>query len=118
MLCKVRLELARTPEFPEGNSACGYEMVLPLDNEGRLDADEWRCHRGACTVKRFWEQAKEEHGALIHSRHRTWAFSYAAGEEDDEPLFRLESHRIVPDEYVSVTEHDGVTRPFRVVSVA
>jgi hypothetical protein len=118
MLRKIRLELARTPEFPEGNPECGYEMVLPLDKDGHLDATEWRCHREACTVRRFWQHEKDEHGLLIHTRYRTWAFSYAPGEGDDEPLFRLDSHRLQPAEYVSVTEHDGVTRPFRVVSIS
>jgi hypothetical protein len=118
MLRKIRLELARTPESPEGSPACGYEMVLPLDKDGRLDADEWRANRHACTVRRFWEREKDEHGVLVHTRHHTWAFSYAPGDDDDEPLFRLDSHRLLPREYVSVTEHDGVTRPFRVVSVA
>ena len=118
MLRKVRLELARTPEFPEGNPACGYELVVPLDGGGLLDPAEWRQHKAACTVRRFWAKAADGHGRLIHTRHRAWAFSYAPGEDDDEPLFRLQDHRMVPGEYVSVTEHDQVTRPFRVVSVA
>jgi len=118
MLKKVRLELARTPEFPEGNPACGYELVLPLDRRGVLDAVEWRQHKERCTVRRFWPGDKDEVGHLIHTRHRAWAFSYTPGEEDDEPLFKLETHRLLPGEYVSVTEHDGVTRPFRVAVVA
>jgi hypothetical protein len=117
MLCKVRLELARTPEFPEGSSSCGYEMVLPLDNDGHLDAEEWRHHRDACTVRRFWKHEIDEHGTLVHTRRRTWAFSYAPGEDDDETLFRLDQHRLAPREYVSVTEHDGTTRTFRVASI-
>jgi hypothetical protein len=117
MLRKVRLELARTPEFPEGSPACGYELVLPVDREGLLDSQEWRRHREACTVHRFWQDASDEIGRLIHTRHRTWAFSYGPGEEDDEPLFHLETHRLVPGEYVSVKEHDGATLPFRIVSV-
>jgi hypothetical protein len=117
MLRKVRLELARTPEFPEGNPACGYELVLPLDRNGLLDASEWRQHPAACTVRRFWEGAEDEKGQLIHTRQRAWAFSYVEGEEDDEPLYRLETHQLKAGEYVSVREHDGITRPFRVVSV-
>lgn len=118
MLRKVRLELARTPEFPDGNAACGYELVLPLDRHGVLDPREWRAHSERCTVRRFWPGQDDEHGRLIHTRHRAWAFSYAPGEDDDEPMFRLETHKLVPGEYVSVTEHDGVTRPFRVAAVA
>jgi hypothetical protein len=34
-----------------------------------------------------------------------------------EPIFKFDRHAFVPGEYVSITEHDGVTRPFRVVSV-
>jgi len=117
MLRKVRLELARTPRFPEGNPACGYELVLPLDRDGLLDAGEWRQHPEACTVRRFWQGENDGMGRLIHTRHRTWAFSYMPGEDDDEPLFHLETHRLVPGEYVSVKEHDGQTLPFRIVSV-
>jgi hypothetical protein len=29
----------------------------------------------------------------------------------------MDRHSFAPGEYVSITEHDGVTRPFRVVSV-
>jgi len=117
MLKKVRLELARMPEVPEGNPNCGYELVLPLDAGGVLDAAEWHEKKERCTVRRFWEGKDDEHGMLIHTRHRTWAFSYAPGEEDDEPVFKLEAHRLVAGEYISITEHDGVTRPFRVAVV-
>ena len=55
-LTRIRLELARTPEFPEGHPGCGYEFTAPLDRKGNL-------------------------------------------------------------EYISVTEHHGVARPFRVVAV-
>jgi hypothetical protein len=44
-------------------------------------------------------------------------FSYEIGEQDDEPIFRFDRHAFVEGEYVSITEHDGVTRPFRVASV-
>jgi hypothetical protein len=116
-LRRVRLELARTPQFPDGNPACGYEFRAPLDDEGRLAAEEWPDHKEECTVVRFWERADDEHGQLLHLRGNKWVFSYRPGEEDDEPIFRLDKHAFRPGEYVSVTEHDGVTRPFRVVSV-
>ncbi|HLF59516.1 MAG TPA: hypothetical protein VI732_07795 [Alphaproteobacteria bacterium] len=114
---KIRLELARTPEFPEGSRQRGYDFVAPLDAEGRLDVEEWRHHRNRCKVRRFWEGEDDETGLLIHTRHNTWAFSYAPGEDDDEPVFRFDTHVFREGEYVSITEHDGVTRPFKVVSV-
>ena len=116
-LKKIRLELARTPHFPEGNRACGYEFTAPLDTKGHLDAHEWSKSKSACTVRRFWQRADDAHGLLVHHRGNKWVFSYKPGDEDDEPIFRLDKHSFVPGEYVSVTEHDGVTRPFKVADV-
>lgn len=115
-LKKIHLELARTPQFPSGNPACGYEFRAPLDADGRLDAREWSKMKRACTVRRFWQRADDEHGRLQHHRNR-WVFSYRAGDDDDEPVFRFDKHAFKVGEYVSVTEHDGITRPFRVVAV-
>ncbi len=117
VLKTIRLELARTRAYPEGDPEHGYELVAPLDRAGRLDAEAWRSTKADCTVRRFARNQLDEHGHLIHTRHRTWAFSYRAGEEDDEPVYRLTDHRFREGDYVSVTEHDGEARPFRVVSV-
>lgn len=117
MLKKIRLELARTPEFPDGSARHGYEIVAPLDGNGHVDVESWRDDKKACTVRRFWADEDDEVGRLVHTRHRTWAFSYAPGEDDDEPIYRLQDHVFRVGEYVSITEHDGVTRPFRVVDI-
>ena len=116
-LRRITLHLARTRERPEGDPQHGYELVAPLDPSGHLDAEAWQEAKALCTVRRFSPSSEDEHGRLIHTRHREWAFSYAPGEEDDEPIFRLADHRFVAGEYVSITEHDGVMRPFRVASV-
>ena len=114
----IRLELARTPEFPEGSTRYGYEFVAPLDDKGHLHSLDWPTQKGACTVRRFWHGMDDEHGALIHRRDGSWAFSYAPGEDDDEPIFKFDRHRFTVGEYVTITEHDGVARPFRGTSVA
>jgi hypothetical protein len=117
MMKLIRLELARTPAFPEGSRQHGYEFTAPLDAEGHLDVEAWRQGRKRCTVRRFWAGEDDQFGQLVHTRHRTWAFSYAPGEDDDEPIYRLEGHVFTPDAYVSITEHDGVTRPFKVAGI-
>ncbi|HEX6980636.1 MAG TPA: hypothetical protein VF342_15205 [Alphaproteobacteria bacterium] len=116
-LKRIRLELARTKDFPEGNSRCGYELVAPLTPDGHLDAKAWGKVRTACTVRRFWEGEDDENGNLIHKSDGRWVFSYAPGDDDDEPIFRLDRHVFKEGEYISITEHDGVTRPFRIVSI-
>lgn len=54
---------------------------------------------------------------LAHPPDRSWGFSYEPGEDDDEPIFRLEFHRLVVGEYVTITDHStGEAQPFRIVS--
>lgn len=113
----IRLELARTKEFPEGNPSCGYEFVAPLKADGHLDPDEWKKDKDRCTVRRFWVGQDEETGLLIHGRGGRWMFSYELGEDDDEPIFKFDRHVMAQGEYVTITEHDGVARPFRIASV-
>jgi len=117
-LKKVRLELARDPDFPEGSRRHGYELVAPLDEQGHLQAEEWRARRGDCLVSRFWGAEAEEKGHLVHSR-QGWAFHYdlTGDEEVDEAGYRFDSHSFVEGEYVSIREQDGETRTFRIVSV-
>lgn len=116
-LKRIRLELARTTDFPTGSRQHGYELTAPLNPKGQLDPAGWAIDRNACTVRRFWDKSEDEHGLLIHRRDGKWAFSYKPGEDDDEPIFRLDKHSFVAGEYVTVTEHDGVARPFRVAEV-
>jgi hypothetical protein len=116
-LHSVRLQLARTKDFPEGNPLHGYEFVAPLDANGHLDAEEWRHNKARCVVRRFAPKEGDQHGRLLHVG-KGWHFDYdPKRRDDDEPLFKLDRHLIKQGEYLSVTEHDGVDRPFKVVSV-
>lgn len=117
-LKKITLELARTDEFPEGSPDCGYEFIAPLNDDGLLDQDEWKSSRDKCSVKRFWKHEDDENGMLVHHRGNAWVFSYIPDEtDDDEPIFKFDQHKFLEGEYVSITEHDGVQRPFRIVKV-
>ena len=115
----IRLELARDPEHPEGSSRHGYEFVAPLQDDGHIDAEAWRKERKNCRVWRFWFGEPDEFGHLVHTRARTWAFHYdIKGEpDDDEPGYRFDSHVFAEGEYVSIREHDGRLRTFRVTGV-
>ncbi|BBK38898.1 hypothetical protein STAQ_39760 [Allostella sp. ATCC 35155] len=117
MLRRIRLELARTKDYPEGSHAHGYELVAPLTADGRLDVEAWRANRQICTVHRFWKGEDDQTGQLVRTRSERWAFSYEPGAEDDEAIHRLEDHRFVEGEYVSVREPDGETHPLVVVQV-
>ena len=116
-LKRIRLELARGPEFPEGSARRGYEFVAPLGRDGHIDAAAWTEHRARCTVRRFWEGEDDLEGHLV--RHGSgWAFHYAgkAGEAGDEPGYKFASHAFIPSQYVSITEQDGRLRTFKVIA--
>ena len=119
-LKRIRIELARDPDFPEGNRNCGYEFVAPLDSAGHMDPDEWRQLRSHCQVTRFWEGAKPELGHLVRKPGGSWAFHYDVfgDEDDDETGYRFGQERFVLGEYVSIKEHDDKMRTFKVVSIS
>lgn len=118
-LKKIRLELARTKEFPNGSRAHGYEIVAPLNGEGHLDADEWRHQREHCRVRRFWGPEDEELGHLVHRPGGSWVFHYDIDGDasSDDAGYRFSAERFVPGEYVSIREQDDQMRTFRVITV-
>ncbi len=114
-LTKIKMELARTDGYPEGSRLHGYEFVAPLTQDGRIDAAEWRAEKEKCVVRRFWHGEPDMLGTLRHVG-QGWRFDYDKHEtSDDEPFFKLDKHRLATGAYVSVTEHDGVQRPFKIV---
>jgi hypothetical protein len=113
----IRIELARTKDHPSGDPGHGYEFRAPLDATGHLDATVWPDCKQLCTVRRFEKGATRETGLLVRTQGGKWVFSYAPGDEDDEAIFKFSTHAFKPGEYVSVTEHDGELRTFRIASV-
>jgi hypothetical protein len=114
-MTRIRLELARMTGFPAGSPRHGYEFVAPLTADSHIDLTAWRRAKERCTVRRFWGDAPVEHGRLRHVGHG-WRFDYDASDtSDDEPFFKLDRHVLAEGSYVSITEHDGIQRPFRVV---
>jgi hypothetical protein len=118
MLKKIRLELARDRDFPEGSRRHGYEFTAPLDQNDRIDAEEWRKHRDRCRVRRFRPGEADDIGHLIRKPGGSWAFHYDidSDEEDDEAGYRFGDHAFRLGEYVSIREEEHL-RTFKVVRV-
>jgi hypothetical protein len=112
----IRLELARTPDFPRGSASRAFLLRLPLDEEGEIDDEAFGMEPGRATVRRYWPNEPDLSGHLIR-KPTGWALSYRPGEEDDENIFHLETHRLLPGEYITLTEPDGRRLPFRVAGV-
>lgn len=122
-LKRIRLNLARSKEFPSGSARHGYEFVAPLDPKGHIDPALWHKYRDHCRVRRFWAGADDENGQLIHkpggAEHAGWAFHYGpAANDDDETGFRFGTHVFAPGEYVSIRDHENEEmHTFRVAAV-
>jgi hypothetical protein len=117
-LKQIRMELARDQDFPQGSREHGYLLVAPLDNMDRINPDDWKKQRDRCRVTRMWGDAEHEIGHLIRKPGGSWAFHYDihGDPNDDEAGYRFGDERFRPGEYVSIKEHDGVTRTFRVIT--
>jgi hypothetical protein len=120
-LKRIRLNLARSKEFPLGSARHGYEFVAPLDADGHIDANVWQKYREHCGVRRFWGD-EEEFGRVVHKpggkERARWVFDYdQTAAADDEAGYRFASHAFRPGEYVSIRDEDGEMHTFQVVSV-
>ena len=122
VLKRIRLNLARSKEFPVGSDRHGYEFVAPLDPTGHIDPELWRQHREHCRVRRFWDGEADQVGSVVHrpggKDHSRWVFDYdGSNEDDDEAGYRFGVHAFAPGEYVSIRDEDGDMHTFQVVSV-
>lgn len=119
MLKKIRLELARNPEFPEGNPSIGYEFVAPLSDSGKIDVEQWQANRSRCRVVHFNRDAEEEIGHLVRRPGGSWGFHYDihGGPEVDDAGYRFGEHNFNVGEYVSLREEDDELRTYRVARV-
>ncbi len=116
-LKRIRLELARNKEYPDGSSRHGYEFRAPLRADGHINLENWERQAQLCTAHHFWGTQLDERGQLIRMSNGKWAFSYVVGDDDDEPIFRFDSHVFAVGEYVTITEHDGEDRVFKIVAI-
>ncbi len=119
---RIRLNLARSKEFPQGSARHGYEFVAPLDANSHIDVEQWKRDRAHCRVRRFWEGDEDQVGLVVHKpggpEHGRWVFDYdQTAEEDDESGYRFGAHAFRPGEYVSIRDEDGEMHTFQVVSV-
>jgi hypothetical protein len=114
---QIRIELAREPGHPEGDSAVAYVIIAPLDADDRIDPMLWRDHREGCRIARLRPGQQDNHGRLVHRQGGSWAFHYDTGANTpDEVGFHFADQRFETGEYVTINE-GGKMHTYRVVSV-
>jgi hypothetical protein len=113
----IVMRLARNPGFPDGDRERGYTLIAPLTRDGLIDEAAWRDEKEECTVRAFAPGETAREGRLGRRGHN-WFFDYDRNEtEDDEPVFKLEQHKFVVGEYVTISGEDDTPLVYRVDSV-
>ena len=116
--CKLRLELGRQIGSPEGDPHTAYELTVPLNSDGHIDATSWQDNPAACRVRRIRPNRPDAAGVLARSARGRWYFDYHSGHDgDDHQGIRLGDDRFAPQSLVCINEDDGQTHAFRVVSI-
>jgi hypothetical protein len=111
---RIRLELAREPDHPEGSAEYHYELAAPLLADGRIDVEGWKVHKDNCRVVRFQPGEDQVAGHLLRRPGGSWAFHYHQGA--DEAGFHFGEEQFRAGEYVSLRSGKE-EHTFRVVSV-
>jgi hypothetical protein len=111
----IRLELAKSDNFPRGAPSRVDLFRLPLNADGSIDEDAVRDLPGEATVRRFWPSEPDLAGYVVPAQ-RGWDLAYdpfqpGAGRG------RLESDALRLGDCVTLTEPDGARLPFTVASL-
>lgn len=112
----IRLELARNADNPDGNPGDAYELHTSLTADGKVDFAHTDTQ--LMTFARFLPGRDAVHGQLVETDEGAWAFSYVAGDDDDERIVGLEQHALVIGNYLTVIQNDRHEHVYRVTSVA
>lgn len=109
----IRLELGREPDHPHGNADDGYDLVLTLDKDARLDAAAIAAAPENTRVRRFKGTQTLAVGQLTRAEDGRWVLDLP-GEDTDAEGFRLDDEQFVVGEYVSLAQPGGDMRAYRV----
>lgn len=114
----VRLELAREAGHPAGDPSEGYDIVAPLDTDGRLDGEALRAEPERSHVRHFSDGQTVGTGRLQHGPGGRWTLDLDGGDADDARGFRFDEERFLAGEYVSLTLPSGAQHTYVVARVS
>jgi len=109
----IRLELARTKEFPAGSVSRGYLIRLPLNDDDLVDPDAFELTPYRGTVRRYWSTEPDEAG-LVLPVDGEWAMQCNGTAAR---RLELDGRPIRLGQQISVVEPNCAILPFRIASI-
>jgi len=108
----IRLELARTRDFPAGSVGRAYLICLPLDDQDNIDEAAFSRAPARATVRRHWSAEPDQKGHLVRENGE-WLLLC----EGNQRTLRVNSEPVRLGARVSLIEANGDVLPFRVASI-
>lgn len=114
----IRLELAREPGHPAGAPTEGYDIVAPLDGDGRLDGEALRGEPERGYVRRFSRDETVSKGLLRQGPGGRWILDMEDDDDAEDAVgFRFGEERFLVGEYVSLSLPSGEQHTYVVARV-
>lgn len=114
---KVQLRLAREPGHPEGSDLQGYDIVVPLTKERRIDASAWKKNRELCRAVHYRDSDEHDVGHVVHLPGGAWSLRFdIRGDDEDAIGYRFGSEHFIVGEYMSLREGEAL-HTYRVTAV-
>lgn len=112
----IRLELARTNNFPGGSASRAYVMRLPLATDGTIDERALGEQPEQATVRRMWPSEPDIRGHLIRAGSG-WAFLAARSGQQRKIWSEFDAEPISEGREITLREN-GEPLPFRVAKLS
>ena len=109
----IRLELAKTGQFPAGSVSRAYLISLPLNDQDTVDRAALRKAPAKATVRRHWSTEPDQRGVIVSSGC-DWAMR---SDSMPERVLQLDGTPLRLGQQVSIIEPDGSILPFNIASV-
>jgi hypothetical protein len=110
----IRLELARTNDFPNGSASRAYLMRLPLLDDGAIDECALKQAPEQATVRRLWPSEPDLSGHLVRAG-TGWAFM--AGRNGTGRIVAEIDPRPISEGGLLTLREQGQELPFRVAQL-
>lgn len=110
----IRLELARTREFPRGSVSRAYLLRVPLDQAGMIDERAIAASPSRATVRRFWPSQPDRIGCVSRC-DCGWCFCFDSTGEN--AVLSLDCEPLKLGREVTIAAPDGTHLPFLVASM-